>query len=75
MLGLDDTKGGFRVTLVRYWLVGLPAAVLLGFVADLDILGIWLGLLTGLATTATLLLRRFAQGLRRLNAGPAPAHA
>jgi MATE family multidrug resistance protein len=63
--GLDDTKGGFRVTLVGYWLVGLPAAALLGFATGWDTVGIWLGLLTGLATTAVLLLRRFGSGLRR----------
>ncbi|MFD7456517.1 MULTISPECIES: MATE family efflux transporter [unclassified Streptomyces] len=73
--GLDDTKGGFRVTLVGYWLVGLPAAALLGFVAGLDTLGIWLGLLTGLATTAVLLLRRFGQGMGRLSTASAPAAA
>ncbi|CAL9586797.1 MATE family efflux transporter [Streptomyces sp. enrichment culture] len=73
--GLDDTKGGFRVTLVGYWLVGLPAAALLGFAAGLDTLGVWLGLLTGLATTAVLLLRRFARGLERLPAAGAPAAA
>ncbi|MFJ8080091.1 MATE family efflux transporter [Streptomyces sp. NPDC096205] len=71
--GLDDTKGGFRVTLVGYWLVGLPAAALLGFAAGLDTLGVWLGLLTGLATTAVLLLRRFARGLERLPAAEAAA--
>ncbi|WP_406201215.1 MATE family efflux transporter [Streptomyces europaeiscabiei] len=62
--GLDDTKGGFRVTLVGYWLVGLPAAALLGFATGWDTIGIWLGLLTGLATTALLLLRRFNRGIR-----------
>ncbi|MFJ8504233.1 MATE family efflux transporter [Streptomyces avermitilis] len=61
--GLDDTKGGFRVTLVGYWLVGLPAAALLGFAAGWDTVGIWLGLLIGLATTALLLLRRFNRGV------------
>ncbi|MFF7258770.1 MATE family efflux transporter [Streptomyces sp. NPDC008159] len=70
--GLDDTKGGFRVTLVGYWLVGLPAAALLGLALGLDTLGIWLGLLTGLATTAVLLLRRFDRGLGRL---PRPTEA
>lgn len=69
--GLDDTKGGFRVTLVGYWLVGLPAAALLGFAAGLDTLGIWLGLLTGLATTAVLLLRRFARGVDNLEGAAA----
>lgn len=75
--GLDDTKGGFRVTLVGYWLVGLPAAVLLGLAIGLDTLGIWLGLLTGLATTAVLLLRRFNRGLGRLPQAtePAPSQA
>ncbi|MDT0567173.1 MATE family efflux transporter [Streptomyces sp. DSM 3412] len=75
--GLDDTKGGFRVTLVGYWLVGLPAAALLGLALGLDTLGIWLGLLTGLATTAVLLLRRFdrAVGLLPRATEPAPSQA
>ncbi|GHC57600.1 MATE family efflux transporter [Streptomyces cinnamoneus] len=62
--GLDDTKSGFRITLIGYWAVGLPAAWLLGYAAGLDTLGIWLGLLTGLAATAILLLRRYGSGLR-----------
>ncbi|MET9755803.1 MATE family efflux transporter [Streptomyces syringium] len=62
--GLDDTKSGFRITLIGYWLVGLPAAWLLGYAVGLDTLGIWLGLLVGLATTAVLLLRRYGIGLR-----------
>ncbi|MEV5011806.1 MATE family efflux transporter [Streptomyces sp. NPDC056159] len=57
--GLDDTKSGFRITLIGYWAVGLPAAWLLAYPLHLDTLGIWLGLLTGLAATATLLLRRY----------------
>ncbi|MFG2957942.1 MATE family efflux transporter [Streptomyces sp. NPDC048291] len=70
--GLDDTKGGFQVTLIGYWLIGLPAAALLGFAAGLDTLGIWLGLLTGLAATAVLLLRRFG---RLVNGLPAQVAA
>lgn len=65
--GLDDTKSGFRITLIGYWLIGLPAAWLLGYAARLHTLGIWLGLLTGLATTAILLLRRYTAGLRALS--------
>ncbi|MFE7976572.1 MATE family efflux transporter [Streptomyces shenzhenensis] len=70
--GLDDTKGGFRVTLVGYWLVGLPAAALFGFAAGLDTFGIWLGLLTGLAITALLLLRRFQRLVDRLSSEVTP---
>ncbi|MCF0089298.1 MULTISPECIES: MATE family efflux transporter [unclassified Streptomyces] len=61
--GLDDTRSGFRITLVGYWLIGLPAAWLLGHLADLETVGVWLGLLTGLAATAVLLLRRYNQAL------------
>ncbi|MEU2545501.1 MATE family efflux transporter [Streptomyces roseolus] len=61
--GLDDTKGGFHVTLIGYWAIGLPAAWVLGRLTGLDTTGVWLGLLTGLAATAVLLLRRYHRGL------------
>ncbi|GCD33062.1 MATE family efflux transporter [Streptomyces chrestomyceticus JCM 4735] len=73
--GLDDTRSGFRITLVGYWAVGLPAAWLLGFAAGLHTLGIWLGLLTGLATTAVLLLRRYGTSLRAKTGAPQAARA
>ena len=58
-------------TLAGYWGVGLPVALVLGRVADLGPPGVWLGLLTGLAATAALLLARFARGVRVRSAGPA----
>lgn len=61
--GLDDTAAGFRATLIGYWVVGLPAALLLGEFAGLGPVGVWLGLLGGLAATAVLLLRRYARAL------------
>ncbi|AZM57966.1 MATE family efflux transporter [Streptomyces sp. WAC 01529] len=61
--GLDDTKSGFRITVIGYWAVGLPAAWLLSHPLGLETVGIWLGLLTGLATTAVLLLRRYGSSL------------
>lgn len=61
--GLDDTKSGFRITVIGYWAVGLPAAWLLSHPLGLETVGIWLGLLTGLATTAVLLLRRYGASL------------
>ncbi|AQU66000.1 MATE family efflux transporter [Streptomyces niveus] len=73
--GLDDTRGGFRITLIGYWAVGLPASWLLAHALRLDTLGIWLGLLTGLATTAVLLLRRYTRSLDRLEAAELPATA
>ncbi|GAA1163430.1 MATE family efflux transporter [Streptomyces hebeiensis] len=61
--GLHDTKSGFRITVIGYWIVGLPVAGLLAYALDLDTVGIWLGLLTGLAATAILLLRRYNTAL------------
>jgi MATE family multidrug resistance protein len=68
--GLDDTVGGFRITLIGYWLIGLPLAWLMGKATRHDTVGVWSGLLIGLAATATLLLRRFA---RRSADSPGPA--
>ncbi|GAB3209631.1 MATE family efflux transporter [Nocardia tengchongensis] len=57
--GLKDTKAGFRLSLVGYWGVGLPTALLLAFPANLGAAGVWWGLTAGLATTAALMLRRY----------------
>ncbi|MGX4694366.1 MATE family efflux transporter [Streptomyces sp. JNUCC 63] len=61
--GLHDTKSGFRITLIGYWVIGLPTAWLLAYALHLETVGIWLGLLTGLAATAILLLRRYNAAL------------
>ena len=72
--GVDDTKSGFRLTVIGYWLVGLPAAWLLGLGVGTGPVGVWLGLTGGLAVTAVLLLRRFTSTLarRRRQAANAP---
>lgn len=57
--GANDTKAGLRLSLVGYWLVGLPVAVLLAFPLGLGAAGVWWGLTAGLATTAVLMLRRY----------------
>ncbi|MGV9790758.1 MATE family efflux transporter [Streptomyces sp. NPDC003435] len=68
--GLDDTRSGFRITVIGYWAVGLPAAWLLAFALRLDTVGIWLGLLTGLAATALLLLHRYDTALAATQVQP-----
>ncbi|MGW5861264.1 MATE family efflux transporter [Streptomyces sp. NPDC055239] len=73
--GLDDTKSGFRITLIGYWAIGLPASWLFAYALNLDTLGIWLGLLTGLAATALLLLRRYNTALAAAQPEPAPSAA
>ncbi|MFJ4188383.1 MATE family efflux transporter [Kitasatospora sp. NPDC089509] len=72
--GLDDTRSGFRITLIGYWLIGLPAAWLLAYPLGGETRGLWLGLLLGLATTAVLLLRRYGLALTaRAAVVPEPA--
>ncbi|MFY4720875.1 MATE family efflux transporter [Streptomyces sp. LaBMicrA B280] len=73
--GLDDTKSGFRITLIGYWALGLPTAWLFAYALNLDTLGIWLGLLTGLAATALLLLRRYNSALTAKQTRPTSAAA
>ncbi|EON76925.1 Multi antimicrobial extrusion protein (Na(+)/drug antiporter), MATE family of MDR efflux pump [Lunatimonas lonarensis] len=64
--GLSDLKVPTLVTLVAYWVVGLPLGYLLAFPFGLDELGIWIGLLTGLTATAVLLFWRFHRISKRM---------
>ncbi|WP_433576700.1 MATE family efflux transporter [Nocardia brasiliensis] len=57
--GLKETNAGFRLSLIGYWGVGLPVALLLAYPAGLGAAGVWWGLTSGLATTAVLMLRRY----------------
>src|SRR3569623_588748 len=58
--GLSDTTMPLIIALFGYWLVGIPVAYLLGFVAPYRGVGIWVGLAAGLAATAIILTARFA---------------
>ncbi len=58
--GLSDTRTPMLLAIFGYWCVGLPTAYVLGFVLNLRGVGVWLGLATGLAFVALLLVSRFA---------------
>lgn len=57
--GLRDTRVPMMLALFSYWIVGLPAAYLLGFTAGLGGVGIWTGLACGLVCAAVLANWRF----------------
>lgn len=57
--GLSDVKVPTLVTLLAYWVVGLPLGYLLAFKFHYNELGIWIGLLIGLTLTAIMLFYRF----------------
>ena len=62
--GLSDTRVPSLMAIFGYWFVGLPTAYVLGFVLNWRGTGIWLGLATGLAFVAALLIARFAMRQR-----------
>lgn len=64
--GMADVKIPTIVTLIAYWVIGLPGGYLLAFSFGLGEIGIWIGLLTGLSVTGVMLLWRFHVLSRRL---------
>lgn len=64
--GLQDTRWPMFWTAFAYWGVGAPSGYLLGFHAGLAGVGIWSGLVVGLAVAGTGLAWRFVMQWRRL---------
>lgn len=65
--GLKDTRVPMLLAVASYWLVGAPAAYVLGFVLGYGGVGVWTGLALGIAASALLgnwrFHRREAYGL------------
>ena len=57
--GVQDTRVPMIYAAVAYWIVGMPISYLLGFPLGMEGIGIWLGLVIGLAVAAVLLMVRF----------------
>ncbi len=57
--GMSDVRIPTIVTLVAYWVIGLPLGYVFAFVFDFGAKGIWYGLLIGLTLTGVMLLARF----------------
>lgn len=64
--GLGDVKSSFRISIIGYWMVGLPIAWSAGLRLGYGIYGVWIGLAAGLAVTAAMLLRMFEWRLSAL---------
>jgi MATE family multidrug resistance protein len=68
--GLHDTRWPLLFALVGYWVVGLGIGAWLAFARDWKGVGIWVGLASGLAAVAVLMLARWVLrdrlGLTRL---------
>lgn len=57
--GLQDTQVPMLIAVFSYWGIGLGASYVMGFALGWGGIGIWLGLVLGLAVAAALMLRRF----------------
>ncbi|MDX5340674.1 MAG: MATE family efflux transporter [Cyclobacteriaceae bacterium] len=57
--GMEDVKVPTLVTLMAYWVLGLPLGYVLAFELGFAEKGIWYGLLIGLTITAVMLFYRF----------------
>ena len=64
--GLTDVKIPTVITFIAYWVIALPVGYLLGFTFHLQVVGVWIGLLIGLTSSATMLTIRFNKRSRHL---------
>jgi MATE family multidrug resistance protein len=63
--GVGDTRAPMVVNLLGFWLIGMPVSLYLGFRADAGPVGLWWGLVAGLAAVAVFLLVRVRVRLGR----------
>ena len=63
--GLHDSRAPLIIALLGYWAIGAPVGVALGFATPLGAVGVWIGLASGLAVVAILLLTRWLKKERR----------
>ena len=57
--GLQDTRVPMWIAIFSYWVPGFGLAIGLGFYAGLEGIGVWIGLASGLACAALLLIWRW----------------
>lgn len=60
--GVQDTAVPMWLASVSYWVIGIPASYVLAFPLGLGGVGLWLGLVVGLALASALLMARFWRG-------------
>lgn len=57
--GVQDTRVPMFIAAFSYWIIGVPSGYFLGFTMELGGIGVWLGLVVGLAFAGVLLMVRF----------------
>ena len=59
LAGVQDTRVPMVLATVSYWIIGIPASYALAFPMGLGGVGLWLGLVIGLAFAAVTMMARF----------------
>ncbi|MGB0869211.1 MAG: MATE family efflux transporter [Flavobacteriales bacterium] len=57
--GLQDVNATTWISLISFWIIGIPLGYIFGFYYNLGIEGVWYGLFAGLTCSAILLFFRF----------------
>lgn len=60
--GVKDTRVPMMIAAASYWLIGIPVSYVLAFPMGYGGVGLWLGLVVGLAFAAVFLMLRFWRG-------------
>ena len=63
--GVHDTTVPMVIAIISYWPIGLGASYVFGFVVGLGAVGVWIGLVVGLASAAIALIIRFVLLFKR----------
>jgi MATE family multidrug resistance protein len=63
---MKDVKIPTIITLIAYWIIGLPMSYIFAFKLDYGVQGVWYGLFLGLTTAAVLLFFRFNYVSKRI---------
>ena len=63
--GIKDVKPIMYVAFISYFIVGIPVSYLLGFQANMGLVGIWLGFPAGLTVAGIFFCLRFYRDLSR----------
>jgi MATE family multidrug resistance protein len=63
--GIGDTTAPFVANLLAFWLIGIPVSLWLGFRTPAGPVGLWWGLVVGLAVVALFLVARVRVRMRR----------
>jgi len=65
--GLEDTKIPTIITIIAYWVIGIPSGYFMAFSNNMGLYGVWIGLLIALTFSALFLSQRFLRISKKID--------